>query len=475
MESSTCGSTCLEETVIEDFEITDRWYRELLDQNLVGAYRFALDGGVLTVNGAMARMLGYAQDGPGQRYEVADLHARFAARNEWIQLLLRNGSLTNHVSRWQRRDGDGIWVLENSADVDESVTRRVILGTAIDYTERKAREEELEWMAYHDSLTRLANRRLLRKMARKAIAHADRLGTRVAILYLDLVRFKRINDVLGHTVGDRVLTQVADRFRERVRATDTLARLGGDEFALLLVGPGGPEDARTAARNLQACLDAPFLVGGETFHLDARIGIALYPDHAEDCDDLLAHADRGMHRAKSSPSGIGVYRAVQNDARQTSRALEEELRQALEKNELVLFYQPVFDLSDASVVGAEALVRWRHPRRGLLTAEEFIPLAEHVGLVPQIDRWVLRSAIRQVASWGPRAPEWTGVNVSPETLNYPNLLDSIEKTLRDENVAPERMAIEVAERVAIRKPERAAKVLGRLHRSGAKIVIDEFG
>lgn len=460
---------------IKDHEITDRWYRELLDQNLVGAYRFALDGAVLTVNGAMARMLGYGRDDSEHGWEAADLNARFAARKEWIRLLLRDGSVTNHVSRWRRKNGDGIWVLENSAVVDESVSRRVILGTAIDFTERKTLEEELEWMAYHDSLTRLANRRLLRKMARKAIAHADRLGSRVAMLYLDLVRFKRINDVLGHTFGDRVLTQVADRFRKRVRATDTLARLGGDEFALLLVSPGGAEDARTAARNLQACLDKPFLVGGEKFHLDARIGIALYPDHAQDCDELLAHADRGMHRAKSSPSGIGMYRAVQNDARQASRVIEEELKQALEKDELVLFYQPVFDLSDGNVVGAEALIRWRHSHRGLLTAEEFVPLAEHAGLIPQVDRWVLRSAIRQIASWGRRAPAWTAVNVSPETLNYPHLMDFIGKTLRDEAVEPERMAIEVPERVAIRKPGRAADVLEHLHRSGTKIVIDEFG
>lgn len=460
---------------IEALQISEQRYRQLFEQSLAGVYRVALDGTILEVNEAMARMLGYIRE-ELKKCGAVDLYARSKEREERIRLLLRNGSLTNHVARLRRKDGRGIWVLENSSLIEDSETDgQVIVGTVIDFTERKALEEELEWMAYHDSLTRLANRRLLREMTHKAIAHADRLESRVSILYLDLVRFKRVNDILGHAVGDRVLIEVAERFREHVRATDTIARVGGDEFAVLLVGPIGIEDALTAARNLKQCLDRPFLVSDERFHLEARIGIALYPDHAGDFEELLSYADRAMYRAETSASGIAVYGSTKQNPRREDLVLEEELRQGLERNELVLFYQPIFELPSRTLVAAEALLRWNHSHRGLLVAHEFVPLAEHAGLIHQIDRWVLQTAIRQIGSWGNRAPDWTALNLSPETLSDPELSDFVEKALLEEGVPTERMAIEVTERVAMRNPERVANVLNRLHRTGIRIVIDDFG
>lgn len=460
---------------IEALQISEQRYRQLFEHSLAGVYRVALDGTILEVNEAMARMLGYIRE-ELEKCGAVDLYARSKEREERIRLLLRNGSLTNHVARLRRKDGRGIWVLENSSLIEDSETDgQVIVGTVIDFTERKALEEELEWMAYHDSLTRLANRRLLREMTHKAIAHADRLESRVSILYLDLVRFKKVNDILGHAVGDRVLIEVAERFREHVRATDTIARVGGDEFAVLLVGPIGIEDALTAARNLKQCLDRPFLVSDERFHLDARIGIALYPDHAGNFEELLSYADRAMYRAETSASGIAVCGSTKQNPRREDLVLEEELRQGLNRNELVLFYQPIFELPSRTLVAAEALLRWNHSHRGLLAAHEFVPLAEHAGLIHQIDRWVIQTAIGQIGSWGNRAPDWTALNLSPETLSDPELSDFVEKALLEEGVQTERMAIEVTERVAMRNPERVANVLNRLHRTGIRIVIDDFG
>lgn len=455
---------------------SEQRYRELFERNVAGVYRVSVEGTVLEVNEAMAQMLGYERQ-ELMRSPAIEVYFDPGEREEWIRLLHEHGSLAGHVLRLRRKDGSPIWVLENSSLIEDPETgSRVIVGTAIDITDRKRLEDDLERMAYQDPLTGLANRRFLREMAVKALARVDRQGGRAGLLYLDLIRFKRINDAFGHTIGDQILADLGDRFQRCVRASDTIARVGGDEFALLLVGVGRAEDGLMAAQHLKECFTAPFIIDGETFHLHARIGVALYPDHAASFDELLSHADLAMHQIGDSDAGIGIYRSAGSRPLREDLVLEEELRRGLDREEFVLHYQPIYFLPDRTPIAVEALVRWTHPERGLLTAGDFIPLAEHAALIRKLDRWVLRTAVRQMRCWAEtRGPGWVAVNLSPSTFEDPELPEFIERLVADEALAGERLALEVTERATMRDPERAAATLRGLQELGIRIVIDDFG
>lgn len=461
---------------MEALRASEQRYRELFERNVAGVYRVTVEGAVLEVNEAMARMLGYTRQ-ELIRSPALVVYFDPGEREEWIRLLHHHGSLAGHVLRLRRKDGSPIWVLENSSLIDDPETgSRMVVGTAIDITERKRLEDDLERMAYHDPLTGLANRRFLREMAVKALARVDRQGGRVGLLYLDLIRFKRINDAFGHTIGDQILADLGNRFRQRVRASDTIARVGGDEFAVLLVGVESSEDGLTAAQHLKDCFAAPFVIAGETFHLQARVGVALYPDHAANFDELLSHADLAMHQTGDSDVGVEMYRSAGIRPLREDLVLEEELRRGLKAEELVLHYQPIYLIPDRALIAVEALVRWTHPERGLLAAGEFIPLAEHAGLIRKVDRWVLRTAARQMRRWVEAGgPGWVAVNLSPSTFDDPELPGYIERVVTEEALAGERLALEVTERATMRDPERAAATLHRLQELGIRIVIDDFG
>lgn len=450
-------------------------YRQLFERNVAGVYRVDPEGRVLDVNEAMANMLGYT------RQELLDrpadsVYFDSGDRREWIRLLQEQGTLTNQFLRLKRKDGSEIWTLENAALVEDGNNGGVIVGTAIDITERKRLEEDLQRLAFHDPLTGLANRRLLEEHTVKALARAVREKSRVGMLYMDLVRFKRINDIFGHATGDRILTEVADRYRGRVRASDTVARVGGDEFAVLLVRVQSGEDARAAARVLRECLTNPFLVDGEMFHLDMRIGVALFPDHATDFEELLSCADLGMCEGSSEETAVVLNRSSLNPPRREDLLLEEQLRRALKEQEFTLHYQPICLLPEQTPHAFEALLRWRHPVRGILTASEFIAQAEHAGLAQQMDRWVLRAAARQARQWASMdRPEWVAVNLSPATIEDPLFLAYVERVLVEEGISGERLGFELTERAMMRDPDGAARVLRGLRDLGIRIVIDDFG
>ncbi|MGH7572204.1 MAG: putative bifunctional diguanylate cyclase/phosphodiesterase [Gemmatimonadota bacterium] len=461
---------------IESLEISARAYRQLFEHNVAGVYRVGLDGVIRDVNTAMARMLGYDRD-ELLHLSAGDVYPDPRDREEWVRKVTEKGTLTNHVLRLRHRDGHIVWTLENASLVDDPETGEpCIVGTAIDISERKRLEEDLVRMAFRDPLTGLANRRMLQEMTAKSILRAKREEGGMAMVCLDLVRFKRINDAFGHATGDRVLTELSERLRSRVRASDTVARVGGDEFAVLLVNVPRQEDALAAARGLKECLTTPFLVGSEAFHLDCRIGIALCPEHGERFDELLSLADLAMYQSVTEESGIALYRPVARNTLREALWLEEQLRGSLERQELELYYQPIHRLPERVPLAYEALLRWRHPERGLLEAAEFIAIAEQSGMLRRLDRWVIRAAVRQSRIWRDDARhEWVSVNISPATLEDPLLPAFVEGVLAEEGIAGESLAVEITERATTRDPEGSARTLRKLRDLGLRIVIDDFG
>lgn len=459
-------------------EASERRYRRLFERNVAGTFRTALDGTILECNQAFADMFGFDSPEEAEGRSARELYATPGERNGRMERLREEDALVGVELELERRDGSRIWVLENSFLVDDGDGQPENMGTLVDITDRKKLEGRLERMAHRDSLTGLANRRRLREEAEKAIARADREGQRVGLIFLDLARFKRVNDTLGHAAGDEVLVMAAKRLESSMREADLAARVGGDEFAALVPGVESEEDLRRVAERFDVRFADPFRVEDATVHLDLRMGLALYPDHGSNFSELLSCADYAMYEADlTGGDPIAVYESVMGPGPEGGLAREEALRTALERDELTLHYQPIYGAGDETLRGAEALVRWRHPEAGLLSAAEFVPLAERSGLIRRLDEWVLRAAVRQIAEWeeAGAGPEWLSVNLSASSLASAELADFVGGLLDDAGVPGERLAVEITERVALRDPEEVSETLDRLRAQGVRVAVDDFG
>jgi diguanylate cyclase (GGDEF)-like protein len=336
-------------------------------------------------------------------------------------------------------------------------------------------QRRLVRLALEDPLTGLPNRELFADRVDQAIRTADRELRPVALLLLDLDRFKDVNDTLGHHHGDQLLCEVGERLRGALREADTVARLGGDEFAVLAPGATA-EGAAWVADKLRAALQQPLSVDGVALDLDASIGIALYPDHGDDAAQLLQHADVAMYVAKQAHVGFMVYDPAVDRHSPRRLALLGGLRRALDRGELVLHYQPKADLRTGQVLGVEALVRWQHPDHGLLGAGEFIPLAERTGLIHPLTRWVLDAALGQAAAWQRAGHRLSvAVNVSTRCLLDPAFSDQVRDQLAAWQVPPHLLVLELTESAVMADPARALEVLGRLHALGVGLSVDDFG
>jgi diguanylate cyclase (GGDEF)-like protein len=330
--------------------------------------------------------------------------------------------------------------------------------------------------ALHDSLTGLPNRTLFRDRAAQALLAARREGAAVGVLLMDLDRFKDVNDSLGHHTGDELLRQVGERVRARLRASDTVARLGGDEFAVLLPGVTDAAAAAAVGRELRAALEPPFtLSDAQLLHADASVGVALFPDHGADADALIQRADVAMYQAKRDRAGVAEYDADSDQSSPERLALLAELSRAIDRDELVLHYQPKVNLT-GGIDGAEALLRWQHPERGLIPPAEFIPFAEQTGLMRPLTAWVLEAALRQASDWRRDGLDIAlAVNLSAANLADPALPDDIEQLLHRMDVPPDRLTLEITESTAMADPARARTLLVRLRELGVGLSIDDFG
>ncbi|HLZ36658.1 MAG TPA: EAL domain-containing protein [Mycobacteriales bacterium] len=351
------------------------------------------------------------------------------------------------------------------------------LGNAHRYRERGQYEERLSRQALHDALTGLPNRLLLRDRLSRALAASARSGAPLAVMLLDLDRFKEINDTLGHGYGDGLLVQVAQRLSATVRGADSAARLGGDEFALLAVDVADAQDARHVAKRVLAALHEPYVVDGLTLDVEASIGIALAPRHGTDVDALLRCADVAMYAAKTARLGISVYDPTQDEHTPDRLALLGDLRRALDvDDQLVLHYQPQVDVALGELVGVEALARWRHPSRGLIPPVEFIPVAEGTGLIHKLTTYVLGRALAQARIWADAGhPLPVAVNVSTRCLLDVGLPDQIDALLARHGVPPHLLRLEINEGTIMSDPTRALAVLQRLSDRGIRLSVDDFG
>ncbi len=333
-----------------------------------------------------------------------------------------------------------------------------------------------EHQALHDTLTGLPNRGLFHELIQQAVLQARRSGDTVVVMLMDLDRFKEVNDTLGHHYGDLLLQQIGPRLSDTMRVSDTMARLGGDEFGVLLPGVSGPEAGQQVAEKMRTALRRQFVVEGLALDIGASIGIACFPDHGHDVDALLQRADVAMYVAKERKSGYELYQREQDPHSPSRLLLAGELRRAIEAGELILNYQPKLELSTGVVVGVEALVRWQHPQRGVVSPDEFIPLAEHTGLIKPLSAYVLRQAVRQASVWQDMGLDLhIAVNLSVADLLDQDLPDDIAALLDEWNVLPNRLALELTESTIMSDQGRARSVLARLHEMGVQISIDDFG
>jgi diguanylate cyclase (GGDEF)-like protein len=350
-----------------------------------------------------------------------------------------------------------------------------IVASASRRLQRQA--EENRHQSLHDTLTGLPNRTLFHDRVQQALLTGRREGLRLAVMIMDVDRFKEINETLGHHNGDRLLRLIALRLKGSLRESDTIARLGGDEFGLLLpkVDPPGAA-AQVARKVIKALKDEPLVVGGLTLDVGASIGIALYPEHGEDVDTLLRRADVAMYAAKESLSGYESYREDHNRYSPSRLALAGELRRAIEDRTLALHYQPKAELGSGKIRGVEALVRWPHPSRGLLTAEEFVPLAENTGLIKPLTLFVLDTGLRQLRTWRRSGLDITvAVNISAANLHDPRFPREVKQLLRKWKVDPSWLELEITESSIMKDSVRGLEVLAELSGMGVRLSIDDFG
>jgi diguanylate cyclase (GGDEF)-like protein/PAS domain S-box-containing protein len=353
-----------------------------------------------------------------------------------------------------------------------------VIGLIRDITERKSAEQQIEYQAYHDALTGLANRRLFQEHLTLALALAQRRSRLVAVLFLDLDHFKLVNDSLGHSVGDALLKQVAARLKEAVREGDTVARVGGDEFTIVLQELESRQDAAIVAEKVLRTIAEPVEASGHRLYVTTSIGITIFPDDGDDAEALLRNADTAMYRAKSE--GRNTYQMSTqelNRSTQERMTLERDLHLAVERNEFELLYQPQVALRTKRIVGMEALLRWRHPERGVLAPAEFISVAEERGFIVVIGDWVLREACRQGRKFRDRGlTEFrVAVNLSARQFRDLTLVDSVETALAESGLEPRCLELEITESVAMENIELTVRLLTRLRELGVAIAIDDFG
>jgi len=454
--------------------------RTFLDQANDLIFSVTSQGELLFTNQAFQHTLGYsAETARGLNIsEVLEpaIRRRFLAKARKIVAGQRTEPLEGQfvTAKGERIDIEGM-----VTPINTEFDRDVIWVICRDVSLRKRTQEQLYQMAHHDQLTGLANRLSFADRLRQAMAMAKRQEQLCAVLYLDLDRFKIINDSLGHAVGDQLLKEVASRLSRCVREVDTVARIGGDEFVVVLVNLRKVEDACAVADKILKALAKPVAVDGNPeLFITTSVGISLFPQHGEESETLVKRADAAMYQAKAlGRNNYQLYEQRMDADSERRMTLGNGLRKALEHNELQVFYQPKIDAESGRITAVEALIRWQHPELGLLVPADFIAIAEETGLIHPIGEWVLAKACRQNRSWQEQElPKVrVAVNLSGFQLQQPDLLDTIVRILAESGLAGEYLEVEISETVIMQNPEFATGILSRLHDLGVHISIDDFG
>lgn len=436
---------------------------------------------IISVNQALCSITGYcAEEFVGSTPNIikSERHTRAFFRQLW-DILNKTGQWRGEI--WNRRKNGEVfptWV--NISAVPHSTTGKTSHYVAVftEITELKLSEERLNYLAHHDPLTGLPNRLLFHDRLEQAVLQAQRGRHLIAVMFLDLDRFKAINDTLGHLIGDELLVTVAERLKHCARETDTIARLGGDEFAVIITKIIHEQDVVHIAQKIIQALSSVYSVGGYEVFITASIGINLYPGVDNDREKLLENADVAMYHAKQfGRNNYKFYSPDMNAVALERLMLETNLRRALERQEFRLYYQPQIDMQSGAVNGVEALIRWQHPDLGLVSPLDFIPLLEETGLILPVGEWVIRTACKQVREWLDAGfPQLTmAVNLSARQFRQPNLAEIIEQVLHEFNIPPALLELELTESVMMDNIEDTTAILQKLKLLGLKIAVDDFG
>jgi diguanylate cyclase (GGDEF)-like protein/PAS domain S-box-containing protein len=460
-------------------------YKNIFENASEGIFQTSPQGRLLSVNPALARIFGYAdaKEMESAGAEVgAGVYADPKRRDEFVRILEERSTVTDFESQARRKDGTVIWISENARAVRKPDGRLDYFeGTVVDITERKRMEEQLVRGALYDGLTGLPNRSLLHELIGRSLDRARRKSNHLfAAMIMDLDRFKMVNDSMGHAQGDRLLVAFARRLAAFLPPDATFGRLGGDEFCLLIEDIRDTAPATALADRILEALSLPFELEGREVYAGASIGIAIGNGQYQAAEEVLRDADTAMHRAKNA----GKARYEVFDASMHAKAvhlltLETDLRKAVERKEFRLHYQPIVSLEDGALTGFEALIRWKHPRLGMVSPMDFIPLAEDTGLIVPIGEWVLREACRQLADWrkmmaGGRKLTMS-VNISGKQLDDLGFIGLIEGILLDSGLEASCLKLEVTESAIMGNPEMAATILEKLKRMGLHLSLDDFG
>ncbi|MGA7588991.1 MAG: EAL domain-containing protein, partial [Candidatus Sulfotelmatobacter sp.] len=459
-------------------------YRAIFEDAVIGIFQASADGRLLNVNRAFAEIHGY--DSPEQMLvELSNLNAAAQLfvepkRMDVLRQVLGEKELVRDFELdVYRRDRSERVVLVNVRAVrDASGNMLFYEGTVEDVTARKVAEERVQFLAYYDALTGLPNRTLLQDRLATALAGARRRKDKVALLFLDLDRFKLINDSLGHSFGDLLLQEVAQRLKKWAREQDTVARLGGDEFLIVLTGVKNIADAAVAADRMTKSMTAGFVVQGRPLNITCSLGISVFPEHGTNSETLIKNADAAMYFAKES--GRNNFRFFTKDlsAQAVERlTLENSLRPALEKNEFFLMYQPQVDIGTGRIIGLEALLRWQHPNLGLVPPDKFIQIAENVGLIVPIGEWVLRTACSQARKWQDEGlpAVMVAVNISAIQFRQKGFCKLIRKVLDETGLPAKYLELELTESLLLDNADLMLSVVEELKAMGVTLAIDDFG
>ena len=456
-----------------------RLWARVLDQSAEGIFICDPQERIVLVNRAFEEMTGFSADeavGKTPRILQSGRQDKAFYTQMW-KSVLETGSWRGEM--WNRRKNGELYVewLSVSAVYDQGDSLTHYIGIFSDITVRKRAEEGMVHLAHYDALTDLPNRVLLMDRLNQLTKSAPRRKSKVAVVFIDLDRFKEVNDSLGHDAGDLLLQTVAKRFSKAVREDDTVARIGGDEFVVVFQGIHDVNDAVLLAEKLLSCLVQPVQLNGYEVTVTASMGISLYPDDATNGQEMVRNADAAMYQAKGA--GRNAYRFYTSDLNLRALemlSIENALRRGLERQEFVLHYQPQVDIASGSVVGAEALIRWSHPELGLVVPGKFIPIAEERGLIVPIGNWVIDEAARQAAAWqNAGTPIRIAVNVSAVQFRHKDFVEQITKTVQKYGITPNQLELELTETIVMRDAETVVEILGKLHDIGFQLSIDDFG
>lgn len=482
--------------ILQRLESSERIYRHLVNSSPDLIFTLDPNGLFTFVNERLQPLLGFSKDDLIGRHYSALIHGPDIERADYVFGVEERRTAWSRQAELRLRTNDsqsefrtfsvelmsvamsGQWQATAPIGTGDTNEPTGIYCVARDITANKHAEDLLAYQAHHDVLTKLPNRAMFRDRLSLALLHAKRESTGMAVMFLDLDRFKSVNDSLGLQVGDELLQKVTLRLQACLRPGDTLSRFGSDEFNLVLPELADSAEADRMAQSLLQSLRTPFLIGKHTLHMTTSIGIALYPSDGGNADELIRNADMAMHSVKSQGrNSLAFFEPAMISLSSRKVLLENDLHQALSRGELEMYYQPQVDVRSGKISGAEALMRWNHPQRGLLGAGEFLPFAEETGLIIDLSDWMLERVCRDLLQWNSLGSERVNmsINLSPHYLQRGDFFDRLKQTLEHHSIAPQQIEVEVTENICIHNPLAAVEQLKKLCQLGVKVAIDDFG